>query len=192
MSCCNQPSLTCSKVLADAHSIANGNKKIELMGYNETAHVLEMFLTFISEGTITNLRTMPNALQSLMELASFMRKWDCTATLNHLIATVESKFNASDIDSLETFCFAAAVDNAALARIALFKQRRWGELNNPRYDVGPLEALIFDVRSWPMWIWRAVRDPHYLYALSGAGRRGDCFVSPDEFVLYLYEAKGIV
>lgn len=181
--------LTESKVFADASAHVDGHKKIKFMGRNETSEVFEMFLTFISEGALPDLSILRNALEQLIGLAFFMKKWDCGAAYKHLLAAVKCMPHAGDpLRVLQFFCFAAALDEPHIAERALVGATTWGRA--PKAGNGVPGEMIFDVNSWPVWTWHAVKDPNYLYALSRAVKAvGHSYELPFKFARFLKEAK---
>lgn len=175
-------------MFADAHSIAVGEKKVELDGNNENASVLRLFLKFISTGEIEISRS----LKGIVDVARFCQKWDCPATLANLLRAVHSRVFLGNVNLVMVFALGAAVDDVDTAKIALAKRDQvWTEDNTDVvHSIAKRNAL--DPGSWGVSFWRAISNADYIFAVIRAyDEVGNTSKLAGKFAEYLAAAKAV-
>lgn len=174
-------------MFADAHSISAGERKVELVGENETASVFRDFLKLVSEGKLA----LTENLVGIIDLAHFLKKWDCPAVLANLLCAVQLRLMKQEISPLAAFELAAAMDDVDTAKTALtILNWEWPESDAATHGI-PSHPVL-DPRAWNLFYWRDISNADYIFALIRAyGDVGNTDNLADKFVEYLEAAKAV-
>lgn len=179
-----------SKVFADAHALAAGEKRLEFDGDNETSKVFEMFLDLVTKGYIE----LDMNLTGIHDLVSFLKKWDCRAAMANLFLCVQSGVIAGDVCAPTAFIFAASVDDVPTAKAALHRtDRTW--MGTGKLTDGAKDCSVLNPLCWPAHLWAEAEqldNLDYVFAMSRAFKEvGGSRKLPKKFVEYLEAAKAL-
>lgn len=152
-------------MFAEAHSTATGEKKVHLVGDNETEEIFESFLELATTGHVEITDNIDD-IDSTAQLGLFLQKWDCPLVLISLILSIKVKVLSRELPRRLGFVFGAIIDSEDTATTSLGAAGVTWTAGNDTWGIEGRCEL--DVRAWPLSFWKIVKDPHYLFALSRA------------------------
>jgi hypothetical protein len=159
--------LTSSKVLADAHAMSSGDKKLTFVGDNECSKVFGMFLDLVTKNEI-KLTNLIRDVGPVAQLGLFLKKWDCGATLASLILHVKFAASEGPLPVSLGFLFASLIDDGETASFFLTKPQRTWSAQSTTKTWGIEGRCQVDPRAWPLEFWEIIKDPKYIFALCQA------------------------
>jgi hypothetical protein len=181
--------LTGSKSLSNLATNQPGDRHT-FQGSTETALTLNTFLTLVTTGEVDFGKGTSSDLIKLVHLGQFIRKYDCKDAHASLSHHLKFALNNRRICPSFGFIIASVIDNAETADVALKKRGSFWENIPGAVTPGPLKAE-FDISGWPLFYFRLVGSPDYLYALSQAFNesKNDYGNLPVKFSSHLAKAK---
>ncbi|GMK58373.1 hypothetical protein CspeluHIS016_0504050 [Cutaneotrichosporon spelunceum] len=162
--------LSLSPVFRDMASMGSGPPDLEFTDVEiESAAVLRLLLHFVSAGNLAQTpSTAPHAVEYALEdvllLVLFLRKWQAGPTLNHALLLVERASGRGECCVLRAFMVAAAVKDAPLLAALVAKHDAFFPASETDGVVG---RTVWDPAGWPLAMWNLC-PPRYAVAAARA------------------------